>query len=117
MKSNADDLDYPENLALPTIPRYQFAMSLFQKGEVYLQSGVDTDCLKFRNGKLFFEDATGVLKRVSEVKLQNFRTRESITKITGLPILRAFYTIFLRNYHDAIIKKRTVTEIYQNLHS
>lgn len=104
-KSNANDLNFPENLALPTIPKYQFAMSMLQKGEAYLQGGIDTDCLKFRNGKLFFEDATGVLKRVSEVELQNFRTRESITKIPGLPILRAFYTIFLTNYHDAIIKK------------
>ena len=104
-KSNANDLDYPENLALPTIPKYQFAMSMLQRGEAYLQGGIDTDCLKFRNGKLFFEDATGVLQRVSEVELQNFRTRESITKINGLPILRAFYTIFLTNYHDAIIKK------------
>ena len=105
-KSNADEIKYPDSLAIPTISQYQYAMSVLPKGNAYLQAGINMKALQFKDGKLFFADSSGVMQRISEVELQNFRTSESI-KIDdlGLSILRAYYSILLHNYKEAIIKK------------
>ena len=41
----SNDVTYPDNLAIPTFKPYQYAMSLYQHGQVYLQGGVDTSNL------------------------------------------------------------------------
>lgn len=39
--------NYPDNIAVPTFQPYQFATSLFQSGNAYLQAGVNTKNLNF----------------------------------------------------------------------
>ena len=103
-KAAATD-SYPDNIAVPTFQPYQFATSLFQNGNAYLQAGIDTKNLKFQDGKLFFEDSTGIMRQVSEVELiTNFKTKEPITEIDGLSFLRAYYSVLLVHYLDAIKK-------------
>ena len=101
-KAAATD-NYPDNIAVPTFQPYQFATSLFQNGNAYLQAGVNTKNLKFQDGKLFFEDSTGIMRRVSEVELiTDFATKEPITQIDGLSFLRAYYSILLAHYISAL---------------
>ena len=97
--------NYPDNIVVPTFQPYQFATSLFQSGNAYLQAGVNTKNLKFQDGKLFFEDSTGIMRRVSEVELiTDFATKEPITEIDELGFLRAYYSVLLIHYLDAIKK-------------
>ena len=77
-KSNANDLDYPKNLALPTLPQFQNAMSLFQEGKAYLYPSKNTFNLEFERGKLFFASSEP-LRMITETELQNYKTKESIT--------------------------------------
>ena len=110
------DIRYPNKVAIPTYQPYQYATSLFPDGLAYLQPGINTDVLKFQDGKLFFEDPSGIMRKVSEAELiTNFRTQEPITKINGLHILRVYYSIILENYIDAIKKKLplpTIIKLY-----
>lgn len=101
----ANDIEYPKSLAITTYKPYQYATSLFQNGNAYLQPGIDTSNLKFQEGKLFFEDETGLMKKISEVELiNNFKTKEPLTKINGLVFLRVYYSIILKIYMEAIKK-------------
>jgi len=77
--------NYPDNIATPTYKPYQYATSLFQEGNAYLQAGIDTSNLKVKDGKLFFEDPSGILKELTEVELKNCRNWEPITEVKGLP--------------------------------
>lgn len=81
----------PQSLAIPTLQGYQYATSLYQNGNAYMQKLTSTDGLKFQKGKIFFE---GGLQTVSEAELQNMRTKEGIEKI-DLALLRVFYSIIL----------------------
>ena len=111
-KSDTNKITYPKNLATPTIDNFQNAISLFQEGYAYLYPCVDISNLKFQNGKLFL-NGSEPLRTISEVELQNFRTKESITKIDGLPILRAYYSILLANYELSIRKKEKLFKIFK----
>ena len=98
-----EDVTYPENFATPTYKPYQYATSLFQEGKAYLQAGIDTSKLKLEEDKLFFEDENSkVLRELTEVELQHCQTKEPITEVTGLPFLRAYYSILLGTYQEAI---------------
>ena len=105
-KTKADiteDVTYPENFATPTYKPYQYATSLFQDGKAYLQAGIDTSKLKLKEGKLFFEDENSkALRELTEVELKNCKTWEPITEVTGLPFLRAYYSILLGTYQEAL---------------
>lgn len=85
----------PTSLAIPTLSKYQYSMSLYQDGGAYLQPLSSTDGLKFKNGKMYFDGAR--MREVSEVELQNMKTKEGIDDI-DLPILRTFYSIILTQF-------------------
>ena len=85
----------PNSLAIPTLSKYQYSMSLYQDGGAYLQPLSSTDGLKFKNGKMYFDGAR--MREVSEVELQNMKTKEGIDDI-DLPILRTFYSIILTQF-------------------
>lgn len=82
----------PDNLAIATFPGYQHSMSLYQNGNAYLQPLTSTDGLKFQNGLMYFSGEQ--MRRVSEVELQNMKTKEGIENI-DLALLRVFYSIIL----------------------
>ena len=76
---------YPDKVAVPTFQPYQNALSLLPDGNAYLQPGINVDNLKFQDGKLFFEDPTGMMRKITEVELiTNFKTKEPIAKITEI---------------------------------
>lgn len=91
----------PKNLITPTLSGYQYSMSLYQDGGAYLQPLSSTDGLKFKNGKMYFDGLS--MKEVSEVELQNMKTREGIFDI-DLPILRTFYSIILTQFEASNYK-------------
>lgn len=82
----------PQNLAIPTLREYQHGLSLYQDGKAYLQPLTSTDGLKFQNGLMYFTGEQ--MRRVSEVELQNMKTKEGIENI-DLALLRVFYSIIL----------------------
>lgn len=88
----------PTALALLTNPTYQNAISFYQNGGAYLQGLTSTDGLKFKGGKMYFEgNGNNAMKLVSEVELQNMKTKEGIESI-DLMTLRIFYSIILRRF-------------------
>ena len=112
----SNDITFTDNLAIPTFKPYQYAMSLYQHGQAYLQGGIDTSNLKTREGKLFFEDPSGILKVLTEVELQNFRTKENINlSDIGLNWLRTCYSILLGTHQEMLRQGKplpTTIEIY-----
>ena len=86
----------PTAIALPTFERFKYSMSLYQDGGAYLQPFTSTDGLKFKNGKLYF-DTNERMQEISEVELQNLKTKEGIESI-DLPFLRIFYSIVLQQF-------------------
>lgn len=91
----------PQNLAVPTLPGYQHGLSLYQNGNAYLQPLTSTDGLKFQNGLMYF--AGEQMRRVSEVELQNMKTKEGIENI-DLALLRVFYSIILSAFEATSCK-------------
>lgn len=101
-RAKASSLDaLPDTMPVITINNYQNAISLYQKGNAYLQPLSSVDGLKFDNGKLYFNGMP-----FTTAKLQQLRTKEGIENI-DLPLLRTFYGIILRNF------ERTYTESKQ----
>ena len=89
----SNDITFTDNLAIPTFKPYQYAMSLYQHGQAYLQGGIDTSNLKTREGKLFFEDPSGI----SELR-----------KILILVILDLTGFVLVIVYCSVLIKKCSV---------
>lgn len=89
----------PSSLAIPTVSPYQYSMSLYQNGNAYLQPLTSTDGLKFRSGKMYFDS----MQQVSEVELQNMKTKEGIENI-DLTLLRVFYSIILSAFEASKCK-------------
>lgn len=95
-KAKAGNLDeIPTSLAFPTMAKYQYSIGLHNEGEAYIQPLTSTDGLSFDDGKMFFADNR--IKQVSEVELQNMKTREGIDTI-DLPLLRTFYSIIFNAF-------------------
>lgn len=92
----------PTSLAVPTLPSYQYSMSLYKNGGAYLQPLRSTDGLKFKGGKMYFDSVQA--REVSEVELQNMKTKEGIENI-DLPILRTFYGLILTNFENSGYKE------------
>ena len=82
----------PRYIATPTLPSYQYSLSLFQAGNAYLQPISNADGLTFKNGVLYFNDLP-----VSMAQLENMKTKERIEAI-DLPLLRIFYSIILSDF-------------------
>ena len=100
-RSKAEDADtIPERLALITAPGYSYGLTPHQekKAKAYLEplNPEAAKNLRFETdtGKLFFE---GSIKALSEVQLENIRTKETITEL-NLPLLRSIYSIFLNRF-------------------
>ena len=110
--STSDIVKYPKSLIIPTLPQFQNAMSLFQEGKAYLYPSIDTSNLEFERGKLFFAGSEP-LRMITEVELQNFKTNESITEITGLPILRAYYSILLTTYAELLRNNEKLPKVLE----
>lgn len=92
--------EIPASLAIPTAANYQYSMSLYQSGNAYLQPLTSTDGLKFKNGKIYFDG----MQQVSEVELQNMKTKEGIENI-DLALLRVFYSIILSAFEASKCKE------------
>lgn len=92
--------EIPASLAIPTAANYQYSMSLYQSGNAYLQPLTSTDGLKFKNGKIYFDG----MQQVSEVELQNMKTKEGIENI-DLALLRVFYSIILTAFEASKCKE------------
>ena len=90
----------PSSLAIPTVSPYQYSMSLYQNGNAYLQPLTSTDGLKFKSGKMYFDS----MQQVSEVELQNMKTKEGIENI-DLALLRVFYSIILSAFEASKCKE------------
>ena len=55
------------------------------------------------DGKLFFEDPSGILKALTEVELKNFKTKQTVNlSEIGLPLLRTYYSILLGTYRELL---------------
>ncbi len=87
--------DLPSSLIVPTYKDYQNSVSLYQEGGAYLQPLRSVDSLKFRDGKLYFENMTQLAN--IEAELQNLKTKEGIENI-DLPVLRVFYAIVFHQF-------------------
>lgn len=92
--------EIPASLAIPTAANYQYSMSLYQSGNAYLQPLTSTDGLKFKSGKMYFDS----MQQVSEVELQNMKTKEGIENI-DLALLRVFYSIILSAFEASKCKE------------
>jgi len=93
--------DLPTSLIIPTYDGYQNSVSLYQNGGAYLQPLRSVDALKFRDGKLYFENMTQLN---IEAELQNLKTKEGIQNI-DLPALRIFYAIVCHRFEQSGFKK------------
>lgn len=93
----------PTSIAMPTFERFKYSMSLYQEGNAYLQPFTSTDGLKFKGGKLYF-DTNERMQEISEVELQNLKTKEGIESI-DLPFLRIFYSIVLQQFERTKCKE------------
>ena len=93
--------EIPTSLAFPTMAKYQYSIGLHNEGDAYIQPLTSTDGLSFDDGKMFF--ANNRIKQISEVELQNMKTKEGIDTI-DLPLLRTFYSIIFNAF-----KKQTTS--------
>lgn len=96
---------YPQALAIPTLPTYNNAMSLNPGGNAYLTPLPGIEGLKFKDGKMYFDNS---LIPVGEAQLQNMKTKENISNI-DLQLLRTFYAIILNETCKANKKIGVVT--------
>lgn len=95
-KAKAGGLDeIPTSLAFPTMAKYQYSIGLHNEGDAYIQPLTSTDGLSFDDGKMFF--ANNRIKQISEVELQNMKTKDGIDTI-DLPLLRTFYSIIFNAF-------------------
>lgn len=89
----------PENLIIPTLPEYQYSMSLYSgKGGAYLQPLNNMENLQFKNGSLYFADAQ--MREVSEAELRDLRTKEGINNL-DLMSLRLLYSILFAQFQQS----------------
>lgn len=110
-RSRAEGADsIPEWLAQITAPGYGFGLTPHQEkqAKAYLEplNPEAAKNLRFNSetGKLFFE---GSIKAISEVQLENIRTKETITQL-NLPLLRSIYSIFLNRFQKTGENRETL---------
>lgn len=85
----------PDNLVIPTLPNYQYSMSLYPDKNAYLQQINSMDNLVFKDGALYFKGPGA--KTVTEAELRDLRTNEGIEEI-DLISLRYYYSILFQQY-------------------
>lgn len=85
----------PKAYIIPTMPKYQNSMSLYQEGNAYLQMLKTVDNLQCRDGQLIFNDP-----RIRNVKLKDLTTMEGIEDI-DLITLKQLYGIIFDQYEKS----------------
>lgn len=99
--------DYPTAYIIPTLNGYQNAVSLYQDGKAYLQPVISTDNLRFDKGKLYFK---GTIEQISEVELQDLKTKEGIEDI-NLELLGSYYSIILTEFERRMSKSEKLSPV------
>lgn len=110
-RSKAEEKDViPDRLALITAKGFEYGLSPHQenKAKAYLEP-LNPDAannLRFdsEQGLLYFE---GSLRPVSEVQLENIRTKETIGAL-NLPLLTSIYSIFLNRFQKTGENRETL---------
>lgn len=92
-----------DRLAIPTADNFLNALSLYEQGQAYL-SVMRMDGLTFDSGRLYFED--GRARAVSEMELQDLKTKESIENI-NLPFLQFYYSQLFSEWEKAVLDQAT----------
>ena len=95
----------PQSLAVPTLSTMQYALSLCQAENAYIQPLTSTEGLTIENGVIYFDR----IRPLSEAELMNLKTREYVDTI-DLGLLRVFYNIYLSEF-----QKSGYTEIKDNI--
>lgn len=100
-KAGVDYDELPKIIPSPSLPGYQYAISLHQDGEAFLQPVVSVDNLVFDNGVMYFKTAEAHrgLQELTEATLQDIKTKEKIEEL-DLPLLRSFYGIILKEFEN-----------------
>lgn len=89
--------EVPSSIAIPTLHQYEYATSLYNQGNAYVQPFVSTAGLRFNEGKLYFE---GRLQPLTEMEIQNLITKEKLYDVnTGY--LRTFYSLILGDFQTS----------------
>lgn len=89
--------EVPSSLAIPTLRQYEYATSLYNQGNAYVQPFMSTDGLRFNDGRLYFE---GRLQPLTEMEIQNLITKEKLYDVnTGY--LRTFYSLILGDFQTS----------------
>ena len=91
----------PKKLIVPTLPNYQYSMSLYQGKNAYLQPLSSMDNLNFKDGTLYFKGIGA--KEVSEAELRDLRTNEGIENL-DLISLRYYYSILFDQFQRSDYK-------------
>lgn len=90
-------------LAIPTVEDYVNAISLYENGQAHL-SIMKMDGLTFDSdigsGRLYFKDQRA--RAVSEMELQDLKTKENIENI-NLPFLQFYYSQIFSEWEKAIL--------------
>ena len=95
---NVQQIRNINRLAIPTAAEYLYACSMLEQGNAYMKQ-INMDGLTFNNGKLYFKDYRA--REVSEMELQDLKTKENIEKI-NLPFLQFLYTILFKEWEKSI---------------
>lgn len=95
---NVQQIRNINRLAIPTAAEYLYACSMLEQGNAYMRQ-INMDGLTFNNGKLYFKDYRA--REVSEMELQDLKTKENIEKI-NLPFLQFLYTILFKEWEKSI---------------
>lgn len=94
----------PKSLIIPTMPDYQYSMSLYKEKNAHLEVIDNTymENLEFENGMLFFKNLNGK-EEIGEAELRDLRTNEGIEEI-DLVELRNYYRILFREFEKSEYK-------------
>lgn len=102
-----DTAAVPPHLALPSTREYQESFAFDENNKAYIQPIIHTEGLQFRGGKMFLQ---GGLKAISEVELQNMKTKEGIEEI-DIPLLMVFYTVIYKEFEKKLKSNETLSPV------
>ncbi|MCR5304865.1 MAG: hypothetical protein K6E33_09930 [Lachnospiraceae bacterium] len=99
-------VEKPKNFATPTIIGFSGSLGLYHddKSRAYLAHLSSMDGLKFKDGKLFFESSSSIMRQVSEAELRDLRTNEGIEDI-DISALRYLYSIIFYKFQESHYKQ------------
>lgn len=92
-----------DKLAIPTDTEFLYAITLLEQGNAHMLQ-MKMDGLTFSDGKLYFKDDR--IREVSEVELQDLKTKENIDNI-NLPFLQFYYSQLFAKWEDVILEQAT----------